>query len=224
MRNLTVTQWIIIIASVNLLLAWPQLDLIVTNWFYQPGSGFIMRGQWWERLLYHSIGYVIAGVLLSLIAIWWLTCRRFHSSPFARAITRNWPGLTGRTLLLLLALLVTVPGLIVNQGLKEYCGRARPIETVQFGGMKRFTPAFIPSDQGGGSFSSGHAAAAFYLIAVAAALQATQRRWLILATFYAVAIALSRIASGSHFLSDVIVSGGLVWLGWRLLFYQSLTK
>jgi lipid A 4'-phosphatase len=124
---------------------------------------------------------------------------------------------TGRRLAFLLLLLALVPGLVVNQVLKEHWGRARPVQLEQFGGSKQFTPAFVLSDQGGGSFSSGHVAAAAWLVAVAAVLSGARSGWTLAAVGYLFATALARIAAGGHFLSDAVTSILLVWLGYLLL-------
>jgi lipid A 4'-phosphatase len=158
----------------------------------------------WERLLYRSLNLVLIAVILMLILAWWRG-REFGGVP------------RGRQLLLLLALLALVPGLLVNQGFKEHLGRARPVDLAEFGGTRAFTPALVPSDQDGGSFSSGHAAAAFFLVAVAAELAGVRRLWFALALAYALAISLLRVASGGHFPSDVIASGFFVWIGYLML-------
>lgn len=190
-----------------LMVLWPGLDLAVSGVFYTPGAGFTLKGAPWERALHESVPVLMVGVNLALIALWW----------FNRRTGRNRLGFDGRKLAFLLCLLLLVPGLIVNQGLKEHWGRARPVTVLEFGGDKTFTPAFVPSDQEGGSFSSGHAAAAAYLVAVAATLAGRGSPWMWLALLYALAVGLARLVSGGHFFSDVLTSLWLVWIGYRLL-------
>jgi lipid A 4'-phosphatase len=88
---------------------------------------------------------------------------------------------------------------------------------MEFGGDKTFTPAFVRSDQEGGSFSSGHAAAAAYVVAVAAILAGRGSLWVWLALVYALGVGVARLVAGGHFLSDVLTSLFLVWIGYRLL-------
>lgn len=192
--------WIAFFCFANLVLAFPMLDLAVSDLFFDPHAGFPINGTWWERLLYHSIDAAIAASILVLILGWWRGRK-----------------VSSRQLLLLLALLVLVPGILVNLGLKEHLGRARPVDVQPFGGRLEFTPAFVPTDQSGGSFSSGHAAAACFLVAVAVELARVRSAWFLLALGYAIAIGMIRIASGSHFLSDVLASGFFVWLGYLML-------
>jgi membrane-associated phospholipid phosphatase len=124
--------------------------------------------------------------------------------------------ITGRQLSFLLILLALVPGLLINQVFKEHWGRARPIQLEQFGGDRTFSPAFVPSDQGGGAFSSGHVAAAAWLVAVAVVLFGVQSRWTGLALLYLIAMMIARMAAGAHFLSDTLTSMMLVWLGFLI--------
>ncbi|NVZ09945.1 phosphatase PAP2 family protein [Allochromatium humboldtianum] len=190
-----------------LMVLWPGLDLAVSGLFYTPGAGFTLKGEPWERALHESVPVLMVGVNLALIALWW----------FNRRTGRGWFGFTGRKLAFLLCLLILVPGLIVNQGFKEHWGRARPVTVMEFGGDKTFTPAFVLSDQEGGSFSSGHAAAAAYVVAAAATLAGRGSPWMWLALVYALGVGLARLVSGGHFLSDVLTSLLLVWIGYRLL-------
>ena len=130
--------------------------------------------------------------------------------------------MTGRDLAFLLLLLALGPGLLVNLVMKEHCGRARPVDLEQFGGTKRFSPAFVLSDQGGHSFPSGHVASAFYLAAVAFVVARRKRLWVRVTLEYGVLVAFFRIASGGHFLSDAItaffVDLILFFLLYRLLY------
>ncbi|MTW20262.1 phosphatase PAP2 family protein [Allochromatium palmeri] len=190
-----------------LIWAFPNLDLAVSRLFFTPGAGFTLKGEPWERALYESVPVLMVGVNLALIALWW----------FNRRTGRRWLNFDGRKLAFLLCLLLLMPGLIVNLGLKEHWGRARPVTVIEFGGDKTFTPAFVLSDQEGGSFSSGHAAAAAYVVAAAAILAGRGSLWVWLALVYALAVGLARLVSGGHFLSDVLTSLFLMWIGYRLL-------
>ncbi len=178
-----------------LLSGFPHLDLWVSELFYVPGLGFPAKGTGCERLIYHSVGYVLAFALLGVA----LGFRRRSTAASIR----------GRQLHYLLWVLALGPGLLVNGILKEHWGRSRPAQVVQFGGHQRFTPAWVPSDQGGKSFSSGHAAAGFYLV-VLACTAAKRRFWVWLALGYSLLMGLMRIAAGGHFLSDVLVSWVIV--------------
>lgn len=198
-----VLLWIALFALADLALAWPGLDLALAGLFHDPVTGFGARGQPWERLAYHSIGPLLTVLGLGLISHWLWVRRRADGS--------------GRRVAFLLALLLLIPGLLVNQILKDHWGRPRPVQVAEFGGTRAMVPAFVPSAQGGGAFCSGHAAAAAWVVAVAVAMRGARSAWTLLALAYAGLVGFARIAAGAHFASDVLTAFLLVWIGWYLL-------
>ena len=132
------------------------------------------------------------------------------------------PQLRRQTAMFLAASLALGPGLIVNVLLKEHWGRARPSQITEFGGTAHYTPPLMMADQctANCSFSSGHGALGFWLIAFALL---APPRWRPLAVgaalTFGVFVGVTRIAQGGHFLSDTVFSalvvvGLTVWL-WR---------
>jgi len=188
--------WIALTAFCALFLLVPQIDLAVSKHFFTPGVGFEAKGTWLERLMHGSVGFLLIWGNLGLIALLLIG----RSAPRLRI------GLGAKELAFLLLLLALGPGLIVNGLLKENWGRARPIDLVQFGGSKTFTAAFVPSEQEGKSFSSGHAAASAYWTVVVLLL-APRRTWLLrVAVAYSLSVSWMRMAAGGHFLSDILTS------------------
>jgi lipid A 4'-phosphatase len=174
----------------------PQIDLVVSRAYYTPGTGFRIKGLWYEYLIHRSVGISLVVGCVALILMW-----RF------KGLGNRWAiDLSGRKLLLLLVFLGLGPGLTVNVLLKENWGRARPDDIVQFGGTREFTPAFVVSDQDGKSFSSGHAAASTFWVLVALLIARRRKRWTVVAVCYCLVVSWMRIAAGGHFLSDVVTS------------------
>ncbi len=127
------------------------------------------------------------------------------------------------SLFLVLAMLLG-PGLLVNAVLKEYWGRPRPRNVVEFQGRYAFEePLEIDLSSPGQSFPSGHASMGFYFFA--AHFLARKRKpslagWLLLlGLVYGVAMGIVRMAQGGHFASDVLWSGGLTWMVCASLYY-----
>lgn len=190
----------------------PGLDLWVAGEFYRPGAGFwlsdipaLMR----LRLILWDTGLVVFFAALIGLAV--------NLSLRARREVR--PGFWLRGVLTMLL----GPGVVVNLYLKEYWGRARPVQITEFGGAAHFTPALRMTDQclRNCSFASGEGS-----LAVAAALvlywlvsplcnPVQQRVLLVVCITYAVLTAGMRVLFGGHFLSDVIfaalISSG-IWL------------
>ncbi|MCX6052199.1 MAG: phosphatase PAP2 family protein [Campylobacterales bacterium] len=180
---------------------------------FYDGNSFAAKGTWIEKLLYYSVQPLIITFALSTLAI-------FAYNFFTKNTILN---VNAKVVLYLLLVLGVAPGLIVNVTLKENWGRARPAETTNFGGTKEFTPAFIPSNQGGYSFSCGHNAAAFSLIGFALLAQERRRLWMGLALSYGVLVSIARVAAGGHFLSDVVTSFFIVTL-FTYIFYALIMK
>lgn len=203
-RFLNAPAWLwLAFAGVGLLfILLPQLDLAVSGLFYTPGVGFAARGTWFERLVHQSTYWFLVLGTPALVGLW-LARRRGWLVGF---------GVGGRDLALLLLVLALGPGLLVNGILKEHWGRARPLDCQEFGGTRVFTPAFVPSDQGGHSFSSGHASGSSYWVVVALVLAPRRRLWLWLALGYSLLVAWARLAAGGHFPSDILVSWFMVAL------------
>jgi len=181
----------------------PGIDLAVSALFYTPGEGFLERDSAFAALVHGSTGWLLLVVNPILVALW--LARR-----------RGWLGRarpSGPDLAYLLLVLALGPGLLVNVLLKEHWGRARPIDCQEFGGTQVFTPAFLPSDQGGRSFPSGHAAGSAYWVVVVLILASRRRGlWLGVALGYTLLVAWARLAAGGHFLSDILASWGILAL------------
>lgn len=121
----------------------------------------------------------------------------------------------GRALVFLIASLAIGPGLVVNVGLKDHFGRARPRAIEELGGESTFTPAWVLSDQceRNCSFVSGEVASIAWFAALATVLPPPLKAVVMAMTMVlTVAIAAMRMAYGGHFLSDVILAALLVWL------------
>jgi lipid A 4'-phosphatase len=192
---------LLFLAMALVFLLWPRLDILVSSWFYQPGSGFFLAREPLVRFSYKLFANLHLYVLPLLLGL--LIWQKFKQKP------------TGSGWFLLLALLLG-PGLLVNTVFKEEWGRARPREVVEFGGSQEFSGAFVISNQCATncSFVSGHAAMGFYLLALAWVLR---RYWLWLGLLLGSVVGLGRLLQGGHFLSDVIFAFWAVYFVCLLL-------
>lgn len=191
----------LLVAATIFFLAFPEADLAASAVFYQPQAGFAFGNWGWARFM-----YLVSPWLINV----WLVVLAFS------ALMASWKErlhYLRKPALFLLTVILLGPGLLVNT-LKDDWGRARPSEIVEFGGNKQFTPAWIISDQcqRNCSFVSGHASGAFSIMALAWVFPRRRRAWLIAGSVWGTHIGLVRMAQGSHFLSDVVIAGILVYL------------
>ncbi|OGU16741.1 MAG: hypothetical protein A2076_06915 [Geobacteraceae bacterium GWC2_53_11] len=192
--------------------------IAVTGTDLKMSSLFCIGGKWpvgdqqpWHLLYLLDRGPAIALGVCGLVAA--ITGAIYRQR-------RNWirPGLF---LVLLLAL---GPGLIVNTVFKDYWGRPRPREIIQFGGKKEF---LHPWQKGvahkGRSFPSGHASAAFYLTAPFFIYRRRKPRiaawWMFGGLLFGTLMSVARITQGGHFLSDNLWAWGMVHLTAIALYY-----
>ncbi len=208
-NSISPLMWLLIVLFSALFVLFPQIDIYFSELFYSDELGFIYSNHWLENVLYVSVRYLLIVMNISALILWL----------YNRFSKKNILDFNGKKLLFILLVLAIGSGLIVNALLKENWGRARPAQTTTFGGNLSFTPAFVLSDQGGYSFSSGHASAAFALIAFAMLANRHKKFWMILAISYGFAVGLARIVAGGHFLSDVIVSFFIIFITSKMLYY-----
>ncbi len=205
--NVSLYIWVLFLVSSLVFITFPQIDLYISDLFYN-GKEFPLNGSAVEEFFYHSVRPVILLFALGSIAVF-----------FYNLISKNnLFGINGKVMLYLLLVLSIAPGLVVNAMLKENWGRARPNQTMHYGGDKEFTPAFVMSNQGGYSFSSGHTAAAFSLIGFALLAKNRKKFWMLLAISYGVLVSLARVAAGGHFFSDVVTSFFIVYIFTHILY------
>ena len=179
-------------------IAFPALDLAVSRLFYDPASGFPEGAAALEAM--RDLG-ALAEWALALALIVPILVKLL--APESRLLVKP------RTTLFGLATLALGPGLLVNVILKDFWGRARPREILEFGGDASFTPAWrIAAEcERNCSFVSGEASAAFWLLALAMVAPLAWRRAAAIGALAITAlVSFARIAAGGHFLSDVVIA------------------
>ncbi len=180
----------------------PGADLCASRLFYADGH-FLGNGRigFFARDVARLAPLLLFGVVALLYIarrLGWIAARRAPD---------------GRSMLFLALSLALGPGLLVNGVFKTHVHRPRPAQVQQFGGTLDFQPYY--RREGGCSrncsFPSGEAAAAFWTVAPASlAPLPWQPALMAAALLFGVATGLLRMASGGHFLSDVLGAGFLM--------------
>ncbi|WP_224005034.1 phosphatase PAP2 family protein [Aureimonas sp. SA4125] len=186
--------------------SFPEVDLVVSRWFFSPIDGFILSADSNLQWIRNSGPWVLAGVIV-IILVRILRDAINGALIWSRVRKPVW----------LLSGLALGPGLIVNGLLKAHWGRPRPIQIDVFGGDAVHQMVWVISDwcEGNCSFVSGEASSSAWLVAAALVTPKPVRLAAIAAALvYAGSLSLTRIAFGGHFLSDVV----LAWLICGLIF------
>jgi lipid A 4'-phosphatase len=193
--------------------AFPAIDITISRLFFDGG---FPKDRWWQALLHDSLNWFLGLSLAGVVALYAIN-RRYR---------RDICSVCGRRVAYLFAVLALGAGLIVNVGLKDNFGRARPRDVTEFGGPKQFTPAFIFSREcrTNCSFSSGDAAGGFFSLALVFALARKRRAALLAALAVGGVSSLARISSGAHFFSDTGVSFFVMLIVADVLYYYMLVS
>jgi membrane-associated PAP2 superfamily phosphatase len=203
---------LVLLFALTTLIAATGGDLGLEGSFYLPGPGWVYSDLNPWRGLYRFGVFpafaVAAGSLVLLVA-------GFFS---VRAYVYR------RCALFFLLLMLIGPGLLVNTVLKDHWGRPRPRQMQVFGGDRVFHQVWERGEGGKGmSFPSGHASAAFYLVAPFFVLRRSSRKWagvaLTAGLCYGLLMGVARMVQGGHFPSDVLWAGGSVYLVGVSLYY-----
>ncbi len=207
-RRLLILVPVLILLAGTMFFRFSIADVTICRWFFDgPELGWIgnrmpvcMVLYWYGDWPAYLLGF--GGLSAGCIAYW---KRPHHPS--------------SRKGFFLAATVLLGPAIIVNT-VKNYWGRPRPREIVEFGGASEFQPVLNTGLSGrNASFPSGHAAAGFCLMAPMFLFRHRRRRiavaFLVTGLTAGSVMGLARIAQGAHFPSDVLWSFGIV-------FYTSL--
>ena len=178
----------------------PQIDITVSALFYKPEQNFLLRNTplhlFVDSWIRPSIKYLTVTLVVACVYKLFL-----GKSPIKRRFN---------IVAFLFSSFLLGPVLLVNGLLKEFIGRARPKNIIDYGGTKIFSPAYFPADQceTNCSFVSGDAAVAFSTIAFALIYKGKLRfRLVAVALSFGVLVSIYRLGTGAHFLSDTVLSG-----------------
>lgn len=197
---------LLVLLLLTLVIRWTGLDLTISAWFFDPEAGGWPWGQSWLARGLYSLGAFPAFLLAGGGTLAWLMGWKLQGSVAPPNSAK-----------FLVVLFLIGPGLVVNIGFKQTWGRPRPSQVRQFGGERDFLPVGTPGSgmHRNSSFPSGHAAAAFYLMAPAFVVRSRRPRLAVgLAAaggLFGVLMGLARIAQGGHWASDVLWSAAIVY-------------
>lgn len=200
--------WIALLSlvGVSALFYWqPSLDLNASAELYRQQQGFVWADAEWAMVVRHTLYWIVRvlGAICVLIILAHVLQLKMHL-PRLRAVV-----------MVLLAFSLG-PGLLVNAVLKDHWGRPRPQQIQQFKGHESYQKIWVVSDACARncSFTCGDASVVFAFWIFLAFIRNRWWRSLIFVGVgaFGLFIGLIRMAQGGHFLSDVLLSGVLVYL------------
>ena len=192
----------------------PNIDIYVSSLFFDKQKGFFLNRNNTLVAIHQTVPYIASAFATTYITL--LLLSFFKTLPL-KSLCRT------RIIFLILTLSLG-PGVLVNSIFKDNWGRARPLQTEIFGQDKKFTPAFVITNQCNRncSFTSGDASVGFAIFAFAFIYRRKKYYINMLAITAGSLLGTARIMQGSHFLSDVIFSGIFVyftcWSLYKLMF------
>jgi lipid A 4'-phosphatase len=222
---------ILTIAAIIIFAMFPELDLSVSRYFYDSTTGeFPHRYSLFSNIIYVSVRILCVAVLASSIALLGISVFRKHFPNFPLLGLFNFIKTPANNILIcILVVIILTPGVMVHYVFKPLWDRARPVNIVEFGGDKQYTPPFQLMAKGdGNSFVSGHAAMAFSLVLFAFLVDKSKRRRVYIAMVaYGILASYVRIIMGGHYLSDVTF--GAILTLWTIhicnkIFLENLKK
>jgi membrane-associated PAP2 superfamily phosphatase len=185
-------------------------DQQAAAWFYQPGAGHSAWpfGEWWlwRGLFAYTPKLLVAAAVSALLVV---------LGSFVVGRWQRWR----RPALYILLVIAIAPGLVINLVFKDHWGRPRPLHIAEFGGTNTYIPPLQIGDTPHKSFPCGHCSIGFALFALYFLSRRRKAFYLALTLVAAAIMAVSRMAAGGHFVSDILWSGYLVFLVAWLLYY-----
>jgi membrane-associated PAP2 superfamily phosphatase len=183
-----------------------KLDQLTSNFFYHNGRFLSHPFFNW----FYDYGIYFAWVLAAVAILVWVNS--FFVPKF-----KKW-----RRIASFLILTLTLgSGLTIHAFFKDHWGRPRPRQVIEYGGQQSFRPYYQPNffaqPEPSKSFPCGHCSMGFYFFALALVgkhyrSKMVYRLGMALGWGLGSFLGLARMAQGGHFLSDVFVSGLIMWL------------
>lgn len=191
-----------------------NLDIDIQKKFYDAQDGWKYESNLWILFFYNFAIYpaLILGIISIIISV-------------AGSFYTNLSKFKKPAIIFLLTLIIG-PGLFINVLGKNFSGRPRPREIIEFNGNWKYKKVFEAGVPGKGhSFPCGHCSMGFIFYSLFVILREKRKLqaifWLLFSLLFGFAIGIARMAQGAHFLSDVIWAGVFTFISAELSFLLS---
>ena len=193
LKTLTITLILSIIFFI-----FPNLDITVSGLFFSQDGDFIGSENNWFIYFIRKMIMPLFALLIFFIPLAAIVKQIKFKEKILDIPVRDWT--------YLFTCLVIGTGVVVNLIFKNFWGRARPNDTIIFGGEEPFTIPWLNVNycENNCSFVSGDVS--FFTLSLALLLIFNKTSWNTFAYIAVGLISLLRIMEGDHFLSDTIMS------------------
>ena len=196
----------------------PTLDQEISRSFYSSESGFLMRH---DEFAGGFRKLIIYSITIFYVVVLWCGLKSYNEQQSIWGLMWHKWAFLGFT-----ALGGAV--MVVNVILKGNWGRARPKDVNEFGGSVEFTPFWQWANQcqDNCSFTSGEVAGVAVIAITIAFLFESRMRivTLCIGVIMSALVGWLRVATGSHFTSDAIMSVSLMMIFTSLFYYVFFLK
>ncbi len=191
------------ILTITLLLSivfflFPSLDITVSGLFFGEDGKFIATESDWFIYFVRKMFLPLMALLVFFVPLAAVIKHIYFKEKILNIPVREW--------VYLFSCLIIGTGVVVNSIFKNLWGRARPNDTIQFGGQEPFTIPWLNVDYCSTNCSFVSGDVSFFTLSLALLIIFNKTSWNTFAYASILLISLLRIMEGDHFLSDTVMS------------------
>ena len=176
----------------------PSLDITVSGLFFGQDGKFIATESDWFIYFIRKMLLPLMALLVFYVPIAAVIKQIYFKEKILNIPVREW--------VYLFSWLIVGTGVVVNSIFKNLWGRARPNDTIQFGGQDPFTIPWLNVDYCNTNCSFVSGDVSFFKLSLALLIIFNKTSWNTFAYTAILLISLLRIMEGDHFLSDTVMS------------------
>ena len=176
----------------------PSLDITVSGLFFGQDGKFIATESDWFIYFIRKMLLPLLALLVFFVPIAAVIKQIYFKEKILNIPVREW--------VYLFSCLIIGRGVVVNSIFKNLWGRARPNDTIQFGGQEPFTIPWLNVDYCNTNCSFVSGDVSFFTLSLALLIIFNKTSWNTFAYAAILLISLLRIMEGDHFLSDTVMS------------------
>ena len=192
-KTLTITLLLSIIFFL-----FPSLDITVSGLFFGQDGKFIATESDWFIYFIRKMLLPLLALLVFFVPIAAVIKQIYFKEKILNIPVREW--------VYLFSCLIVGTGVVVNSIFKNLWGRARPNDTIQFGGQEPFTIPWLNVDYCSTNCSFVSGDVSFFTLSLAVLIIFNRTSLNTFAYASILLISLLRIMEGDHFLSDTVMS------------------